>query len=154
MTVMHDVDAFNVLRRGPGPKPAPEGTIGLEVIPLTSGIGPVSPFLTQQTGRPLVNGRKIRTILERGRFDVVNFNNISLIGGPKLLAYGGNAVRVYLAHEHWLVCPTTSSGGTIARSASDASASVARSGTDVRHSCGDSPGISNGSCTTSTDSSQ
>lgn len=106
VTVVHDVDAFNALRRGPSPSPAPEQTAGLEVIPLTSGIGPMSPLLTQQTGRPLVNGRKIRTILKRGHFDVVNFNNISLVGGPKLLSYGGDAVRVYLAHEHWLVCPT------------------------------------------------
>ena len=31
---------------------------------------------------------------------------MSLIGGPGLLAYGGDAVKLYLAHEHWLVCPT------------------------------------------------
>jgi glycosyltransferase involved in cell wall biosynthesis len=106
VTVVHDVDAFNALRRGPSPSTSSGATTGLEVIPLTSGIGAMSPLLTQQTGRPLVNGRKIKAILERGRFDVVNFNNISLVGGPKLLSYGGDAVRVYLAHEHWLVCPT------------------------------------------------
>jgi glycosyltransferase involved in cell wall biosynthesis len=31
---------------------------------------------------------------------------VSLIGGPDLLAYGGRAVKIYTAHEHWLVCPT------------------------------------------------
>src|SRR5439155_5605384 len=62
--------------------------------------------LTQQTGRPVVNGRRIRAILADGKFDVVNFHNVSLIGGPGLFAYGGDAVRIYMAHEHWLVCPT------------------------------------------------
>ena len=123
------------------------------MIQLTSGIGPVSPFLTQQTGRPLVNGRKIRTILERGRFDVVNFNNISLIGGPKLLAYGGNAVRVWRTSIGWSV-PPTSSGGTIARSASDARVHPLLAQAPTSATVVEMPGISNGSCTTSTDSSQ
>ena len=70
------------------------------------GCGRAPPLLTQQTGRPIVNGRRIRAILDEGRFDVVNFNNISLIGGPGLLAYAPSAIRVYFAHEHWLVCPT------------------------------------------------
>jgi len=95
------------LRQGPArPLPEPVEPTGLQVVRLRSGIGPLSPLLTQQTGRPIVNGRRIGAILDQGRFDVVNFNNISLIGGPGLLSYGGAAVRVYFAHEHWLVCPT------------------------------------------------
>src|SRR5438045_1134335 len=27
-------------------------------------------------------------------------------GACRLLAYGGDALKVYVAHEHWLVCPT------------------------------------------------
>jgi glycosyltransferase involved in cell wall biosynthesis len=107
VTVVHDVDAFNLLRRGPAaPLPEPPEPPGLRVVRLRSGIGPLSPLLTQQTGRPIVNGRRIRAILDEGRFDVVNFNNVSLIGGPGLLSYGREAIRVYFAHEHWLVCPT------------------------------------------------
>src|SRR4030095_7550903 len=42
---------------------------------------------------------------EDGRFDVVNFHNVSLVGGPGLLRYG-SGIKLYMAHEHWLVCPT------------------------------------------------
>jgi glycosyltransferase involved in cell wall biosynthesis len=106
VTVIHDVDAFEALRSGPPvPTPEPPEPPGLDVVRLRSGFGALSALLTQQTGRPVVNARRLRAILADG-FDVVTFNNISLIGGPGLLSYGGDAVRVYLAHEHWLVCPT------------------------------------------------
>ena len=74
-------------------------------IGLRSRLGIVSNLLTQQTGRPIVHGARIRRILEEGHFDVVNFHNVSLIGGPGLLGFGGDALRIYMAHEHWLVCP-------------------------------------------------
>jgi glycosyltransferase involved in cell wall biosynthesis len=65
----------------------------------------VSTLLTQQLGRPLVNGRRLRDLIAGGRYDVVNFHNVSLIGGPGLFTMAGDAVTVYMAHEHWLVCP-------------------------------------------------
>lgn len=105
VTVVHDVDAYHALHPDPPPS-TDSGPSGVEVVPLRSGLGPLSSLLTQQTGRPVLNGRRIRDLLARGRFDVVNFHNVSLIGGPGLLAYGGDAVRIYMAHEHWLVCPT------------------------------------------------
>ena len=104
VTVIHDVDAFAALRSGPEPTPQPEPE-GLEVVRLRSGMGTLSPILTQQTGRPIANGAQIKRIIAEGRFDVVNFHNISLVGGPGLLSYGGDAVTLYMAHEHWLVCP-------------------------------------------------
>ena len=107
VTVVHDADAFEVLRPSPRvPLDEPSEPPGVDVVRLRSGFGALSLLLTQQTGRPVLNGRRIRAILEAGQFDVVNFNNISLVGGPGLLSYGGNALRIYLAHEHWLVCPT------------------------------------------------
>jgi glycosyltransferase involved in cell wall biosynthesis len=71
----------------------------------TRHLGVISNVLTQQTGRPIVHGARIRRILAEGDFDVVNFHNVSLVGGPGLLGYGGEALRLYMAHEHWLVCP-------------------------------------------------
>ena len=41
---------------------------------------------------------------ERG-FDVINFHNISLVGGPGILEMG-QALKLYMAHEHWLICPS------------------------------------------------
>ncbi|MGH7618610.1 MAG: glycosyltransferase family 4 protein, partial [Gemmatimonadaceae bacterium] len=104
VTVIHDVDAFNSLHHGPEPVEQPEPP-GLDVVRLRSRLGVLSPILTQQTGNPIVNGRRIRQVIANGRFDVVNFHNVSLVGGPGLLRYGGTAARLYMAHEHWLVCP-------------------------------------------------
>ncbi|MCA9738502.1 MAG: glycosyltransferase family 4 protein [Gemmatimonadota bacterium] len=105
VTVIHDADAYHMLNGGPpGGRPTPED--GVEVVALRSSAGALSCLLTQQTGRPVVHGARIRTLLREGRYDVVNFHNASLIGGPGLLEYGEGALRLYMAHEHWLVCPT------------------------------------------------
>jgi glycosyltransferase involved in cell wall biosynthesis len=105
VTVLHDVDAYNTLHPGPEPEAPPERVEGVEVVSLRSGLGPISPLLTQQTGRPVANGRRIRRVLADGDFDIVHFNNISLVGGPGVLGAGAG-LKVYEAHEHWLVCPT------------------------------------------------
>ncbi len=105
VTVIHDADAYLALTRGREPNPQPPRD-GVHVVPLKSGLGTLSPLLTQQTGRPLVNGARIRRIVAEGNFDVVQFNNVSLVGGPGVLAVGDGAVKLYEAHEHWLVCPS------------------------------------------------
>jgi glycosyltransferase involved in cell wall biosynthesis len=106
VTVIHDVDAWKLLAPS-GPEPVLSSVDdGVELVSLRSPLGPLSPFLTQQTGRPVANMGRIRSIADRGDFDVVHFHNISLVGGPGVLSVGGDAVRVYTAHEHWLVCPT------------------------------------------------
>ena len=104
VTVIHDLDAYAALADRPLPPPQQDSD-GVEIITLRSGIGVLSPLLTQQTGRPIMNGPKIRRILDTGRFDVINFHNLSLIGGPGLLSYGAG-IKLMMAHEHWLVCPT------------------------------------------------
>jgi glycosyltransferase involved in cell wall biosynthesis len=104
VTVVHDVDAWRALSRAPEPEIQPEPA-GLKVVRLRSRLGMLSPLLTQQLGRPVIHGAAIRRILAEGRFDVIQYHNVSLVGGPGLLALG-RAVKLYLAHEHWLVCPT------------------------------------------------
>lgn len=104
VTVVHDVDAFNALHRGPEPQPIPNDE-GVQVVGLRSGAGIFSPLLTQQFGTPILNRGRITSILEKGAFDVVNFHNVSLVGGPGLFRLAGDAVSLYMAHEHWLICP-------------------------------------------------
>jgi glycosyltransferase involved in cell wall biosynthesis len=104
VTVLHDLDAYAALAPGPAHAGEPEPP-GIDVVPLKSRLGALSPLLTQQLGRPVANGRRIAAILARGNFDVINFHNVSLIGGPGLLRYG-SGIKLYMAHEHWLVCPT------------------------------------------------
>lgn len=105
VTVIHDIDAYEWLS---GRRPSTEGQIddGVSVIGLRSRLGVVAPFLTHQFGRPIVHGSTIANIIKQRKFDVVVFNNVSLVGGPGLLSFGGDALRIYIAHEHWLVCPT------------------------------------------------
>jgi hypothetical protein len=68
-------------------------------------MGKLSVLLTQQTGRSIVHRRTMRRLMRSGNFDVINFHNISLAGGPGILSEG-QAVKLYMAHEHWLVCPS------------------------------------------------
>jgi glycosyltransferase involved in cell wall biosynthesis len=74
----------------------------VKVHPLKSGMGMLSPLLTQQTGVPFFKG-KLKTALEKNEYDVIHYNNMSLIG-IKALSYG-SAIKLYTTHEHWLVCP-------------------------------------------------
>lgn len=103
VTVVHDADAYNTLHKGAEPAPGQEPE-GVDVVSLRSGLGSISPLLTQQFGRPVANGGKIRRLLADGGYDVINYHNVSLIGGPGIFKYG-NALKLYMAHEHWLVCP-------------------------------------------------
>jgi glycosyltransferase involved in cell wall biosynthesis len=107
VTVVHDADAHAALApAGEQPPPEPADPFGVQVVPLRSAWPRVSSMLTHQLGRPVVNASRLRHILDDGNFDAIVFNNVSLIGGPGLLGYGRGAVKLYLAHEHWLVCPT------------------------------------------------
>lgn len=103
VTVIHDQDAYFSLSKAVPPAPAQSADV--EVIGLRSSFGLLSNLLTHQFGTPVVHGRGIRDILARGRFDVIWYHNVSLIGGPGILSLG-EALKVYEAHEHWLVCPT------------------------------------------------
>ena len=104
VTVICDDDAYRTLsgRRDAPPVGSDEGVV---VHRLRSAFGSLAVGLTQQTGHPLVHGRTLRRLLDEGGFDVIHFHNVSLVGGPAALAYG-DAVKLYTAHEHWLVCPT------------------------------------------------
>ncbi len=104
VTVLHDIDAFQALSQGPAPVPTVEDD-GVRVIGLRSQLPVLSSLLTQQTGRPIVHRAAIEQILQSDPPDVINFHNISLIGGPGILSMG-RALKVYMAHEHWLVCPS------------------------------------------------
>jgi len=101
--VIHDVDAYVIGGGKPSATPSVEPA-GVTVHALRSRAPKLSTLATHQLGFPLVHGKKIRDVLSRG-VDVVHFHNISLVGGPGVLRYG-SGVKLYTAHEHWLVCPT------------------------------------------------
>lgn len=104
--VVHCVDAYHLLHPAPPPMQFAEhpNVVRHE---LRSGAGSLSPLLTQQTGRPWLKSGKIRDLLETGNHDVVHFHNMSLIGpgALRMKKRGSDPVKMYMTHEHWLVCP-------------------------------------------------
>jgi len=96
------VAAFDLLgpRKTPGVFP---NEPGVTLRPIETSFGRLDPLATYLSGRPLLSGAHLRDAL-RGPFDVVHFHNISLVGGPGVLAYG-TGLKLYTMNEHWLVCP-------------------------------------------------
>ncbi len=104
--VVHCVDSYHLFHPGPPPITVDEHP-GVHRHELRSGLGWLSPFLTQQTGYPLLKGSQFRRLLAEHDYDVIHFHNTSLLG-PAVLRIGRpgmQAVKFYTTHEHWLVCP-------------------------------------------------
>jgi glycosyltransferase involved in cell wall biosynthesis len=101
--VVHCEDAYRLkCREQPADQAEHDGVV---VHRLRSPFGLFSPLVTQQIGRPGLKAQELGAILDRD-FDVVNFHNISLIGGPGVLRMSKAPVTLYTLHEHWLLCPT------------------------------------------------
>lgn len=101
--VVHSVDAYRLSRSKP--QPGFEETPGVHRLPLISRSAHVAALVSHQVGAPGPYARQLREILAPGRYDVIHFHNISLVGGPGVLRYG-DGIKLYTAHEYWLVCPT------------------------------------------------
>lgn len=102
--VVHSVDAYRLQR--PGPPPVAFDEIpGVVRHPIESARPFWSSLSVHQLGRPAAYARQLRGLLEGDRYDVIHFHNISLLGGPGVLELG-RALKLYTAHEYWLVCPT------------------------------------------------
>jgi len=107
VTVVHDENAFLSLG-GKIPAAAPGAVTSLdkvEVIGLRSRMGMLSNLLVQQIGRPMLHAARLRQLLADKRPDIIWHNNMSLMGAPGILDIAA-PLRVYEAHEHWLICPT------------------------------------------------
>ncbi len=100
--VVHSVDAYNLLRPN-GSKPAQPVPSDVNVYSLKSSLGGITPLLIQQTGRSLLQRQMLKDMIAEKNYDVIGYHNMSLIG---LEAFSwGNAVKLYTAHEYWLICP-------------------------------------------------
>ena len=102
VTVVHCEDAYRLAAKDLN---AVSTTSKVKVHTIKSGWGFMSPLITQQTGFPGLKHQKLKDILN-DQFDVVNFHNISLIGGPGIIYLSNARVNLYTLHEHWLLCPT------------------------------------------------
>lgn len=103
--ILHDTETYKAIAPKPLGELAPlDEPPGVTVTRLESGLGAAATLITHQTGRPIAHRRALKEFFSRA-FDVTHFHNVSAIGGPGILSMG-SGVRLYTAHEHWLVCPT------------------------------------------------
>jgi glycosyltransferase involved in cell wall biosynthesis len=103
--VVHDLDAYHLLHPGPPELGLPDHPL-VRTHALSSRFGPVSPLVTHQTGRPYLNRGRLLELFNARAYDVVHYHNISLLGPQvMMLEPRGRAIKLYTAHEHWLVCP-------------------------------------------------
>jgi glycosyltransferase involved in cell wall biosynthesis len=101
--VVHSVDAFLSKGGRLSGEVSHDRLDGVEVHPLRGRMSAFSALFTQQTGRPFHAGR-LRRLLASG-FDVINYHNVSLVGGPAVFELG-QGKKLFTPHEHWWVCPT------------------------------------------------
>ena len=103
--VIHCADSYHMFVPTVDPNAFPASE-SVTVHKLESGVGMLSPLLSHQTGRPWLKTHKIHDIFHSKRFDVIHYHNISLFG-PRVLEIQPPypVVKLYTAHEHWLVCP-------------------------------------------------
>lgn len=104
--VIHCIDAYELLHPH---EPEIEFEGHPNVIPygLKTGYGWLSPLFTHQTGRSGFKKKHLLHLLNSKPYDVIHYHNISLLG-PEVLMLDpsqNQAVKMYTAHEHWLICP-------------------------------------------------
>lgn len=107
--VVHDKDAFSfgggALVSNTGSE---TGAIDPRITVHTLGggaLGTLDLIAVHQLGRPVSKESELKGILADGKFDVIHFHNISLLGGPGVLSYG-SAIKLCTLHDHWFVCAT------------------------------------------------
>lgn len=102
--VVHSVDAYRLQQRV-----EPEIAFSHHPSVTRHALATKRPMLSalsaHQLGTPAIYGRRLRKLLDGGRFDVIHYHNISLMGGPGVLRFG-RAVKLYTTHEYWLICST------------------------------------------------
>lgn len=110
--VVYCVDAYRMssglFPRDAAPDVGPDmgpGSGRVTVRKLSSRFGGLTALVSQQTGRPGLKAAALAGELACG-WDVVHFHNVSLIGGPALLAQSRAPVTLLTAHDHWLICAT------------------------------------------------
>lgn len=104
--VFHNEDAYRALS-STGPAAGYPEHPNVRRVPLRSALRMVDLLAVQQAGRPFSHGKVLREAFAPGRFDVLHFHNVSLMGAPALLQHAAQARAVSLMtlHDHWLVCP-------------------------------------------------
>jgi glycosyltransferase involved in cell wall biosynthesis len=102
--VVHHPGARTLLAGSPSPSPGSyPNHSNVSLHPLGRGeTAKLELLLGHQLGRPALQRRELERLLG-GPFDVIHFHNISLLGGPGVLACG-RTIKLCTLHEYWFVC--------------------------------------------------
>ena len=106
--VVYCYDAYRMAGGQVPPDVPPDAPLGagseaVSVRQLASRFGRLSALISQQTGRPGLKQAALTAEFAQD-WDVVHFHNMSLIGGPAVLAQSRAPVTLVTAHDHWLIC--------------------------------------------------
>ena len=103
VTVLHSPSAYEMLA-GAKPSGDYDDHPNVTVRPIRTPLGKLGLLAVQQTGRPCLQAGQLKKWLHRGDYDVIHYNNVSLLGGPHVFRYG-RALKLCTLIEHWLICP-------------------------------------------------
>jgi len=103
VTVLHSPTAYEVLA-GVKPSGSYDDHENVIIRPIRTPLGKLGLLAVQQTGHPGLQAPALQRWLDSKSFDVIHYNNVSLLGGPHVFRYG-TALKLCTLIEHWLVCP-------------------------------------------------
>jgi glycosyltransferase involved in cell wall biosynthesis len=103
VTVLHSPTAYEVLS-GARPSGSYDDHENVTVRPIRTPLRKLGLLAVQQLGYPGLQAPAIRRWLDQESFDVIHYNNVSLLGGPHVFRYG-TGLKLCTLIEHWLVCP-------------------------------------------------
>ena len=103
VTVIHSPNAYELLANSK-PQAGYNDHPNVTVHALRTPLGKLGLLAVQQTGYPCFQARGLHRLLDGASYDVIHFNNVSLLGGPHVFRYG-SALKLCTLIEHWLVCP-------------------------------------------------
>jgi glycosyltransferase involved in cell wall biosynthesis len=103
VTVLHSPSAYEMLAQRTPPEPYNDHP-NVTVHAVRTPLGAAGLLAVQQLGRPGLQAPVLRRWLDREAYDVIHYNNVSLLGGPHVFRYG-HALKLCTLIEHWLVCP-------------------------------------------------
>ncbi len=103
ITVVHSSSAYEMLAGGPPAEPYADHP-NVNVHGLRTPLGKWGLLAVHQTGKPVFQAAALHKLLAHGTYDVIHYNNVSLLGGPDVFRYG-HALKLCTLIDHWLVCP-------------------------------------------------
>jgi glycosyltransferase involved in cell wall biosynthesis len=106
--VVHDPAAYELLAGGPAPDAGLATNPGIVEHPVPAPRHRRLALLAEhQRGSSQRVRAHLESVLEKVKPDLLHFHNISLLGGPGILAVDA-PVKLLSLHDYWFVCPTHS----------------------------------------------